>query len=95
MPTRSPAAHPALLESWFDELDRLSRRRGDNRAAIDAHIETFLAAAKDFEAGTGQRAATYRTLMAERIDRALGSPWPTSRSRTEKLAYARKRLVPR
>ena len=89
MPDRPTDARPALLEAWFDELDRLSRRRGDNHAAIKAHVDTFLAAAKDFETTTGQRAVTYGKLMAERIDRALASPFPITAARKEKFLYAR------
>jgi hypothetical protein len=89
---RRPAAHPVLLEPWFAELDRLARRRVDNRAAIAAHVDKFLDAARDWEAITGERATTYRCLLRERIDRALASPWPTSRRRTAKLTDARRRL---
>jgi hypothetical protein len=85
-------AHPALIDSWFAELERLARRRADNRAAIAKHVETFLNAARDWEATTGERAAIYRKLMGERIERALASPWPSTKSRNEKLAYARRLL---
>jgi len=45
-------------------------------------------AARDWEATTGERAATYRQLMRERIDRALAPPWPTTKHRTGTLSDA-------
>ena len=90
---RASEAHPALLEPWFAELDRLSRRRAHDRAAIDAHVDSFLAAIRDWEATTGERAATYRRLLCERIDHALAAPWPMTRARRDKLGRARERLA--
>ena len=80
---------PALLDPWFDELERLSRRRADNRPAIDAHVNRFLDAARDWEASTGESAARYRALMRARIDRFLTSPWPRTGAQRRKLSHAR------
>jgi hypothetical protein len=80
---------PALLDPWFAELERLSRRRADNRPDIEAHMARFLAALRDWEAATGESAARYRALMRERIDRLLASPWPRTGAQTKKLIYAR------
>jgi hypothetical protein len=83
---------PALLEPWFAELDRLCRRRADNHPAIDAHVNKFLAAIRDWEATTGESAQRYLTLMRARIDRFLTSPWPRTGTQTKKLIYARRML---
>lgn len=80
---------PALLDPWFAELDRLCRRRIDNRPAIEAHVTRFLGALRDWEATTGESAARYRTMMRERIDRFLTSPWPRTGEQTKRLIYAR------
>jgi hypothetical protein len=82
-------AKPALLEPWFAELDRLCRRRADNRPAIEAHVNKFLAATRDWETATGESAQRYRALMRARIDRSLTSPWPRTGAQTKKLIYAR------
>lgn len=91
-PRRRTTARPALLEPWFDELDQLCRRRTDNRSAIEAHVNRFLAAARDWEAATGERAAGTIALMRARIDRSLTSPWPRTGAQTKKLIYARRVL---
>jgi hypothetical protein len=83
---------PALLEPWFAELDRLCRRRADNRPAIEAHVNRFLGATLDWEATTGESATRYHTLMRQRIDRSLTSPWPRTGQQTKKLIYARHML---
>jgi len=91
LPTR-PDGRPALLEPWFSELDRLCRRRADNRPAIEAHVDRFLAATRDWETTTGESAQRYRVLMRARIDRFLTSPWPRTGTQTKKLIDARRML---
>ena len=83
---------PALLEPWFSELERLCRRRADNHPAIEAHVNNFLAATRDWETTTGESAQRYRVLMRARIDRVLTSPWPRTGTQTKKLIYARRVL---
>jgi len=91
LPSRS-GGRPALLEPWFAELDRLCRRRADNHPAIDAHVNNFLAATRDWETTTGESAQRYLALMRARIDRFLASPWPRTGAQTKKLIYARRML---
>src|SRR4051794_9146267 len=85
---RDPAPHPDLIEAWLVELDRLSRRRADNLAAIDAHVMRFEQALRDWQATTGESAPAYRQRFAARIDRILAAPWPTTSARKQKLRHA-------
>jgi hypothetical protein len=99
MMARSTASHASrtaaaaafersLIDGWFDELTTLSRRRTDDRSAIDAHIEHFLDAARDWQQATGEDAARQRELMLAAIDRALNAPWPKPRRFRAHLSYA-------
>jgi hypothetical protein len=92
MRRQQSAAHFDLIEPWLAELDRLTRRRADNRSEIDAHLARFEGALLDWKVTTGQDIKAYRERLRQRIGEVIEAPWPKTTARVRKLTYALERL---